>query len=74
MYPTVSCQKYSWSTAGKGTRLKAVEITTERFAVYQSSDNLEIVQMKFFISLFQKVFGKKTCQIHLVNVENCTYR
>ena len=34
MYPTGSCQKYSSSTAGKGTRLKAVKITTERFAVW----------------------------------------
>ena len=36
MYPTGSCQKYSSSTAGKGTRLKAVKITTGRFAVYYS--------------------------------------
>ena len=34
MYPTFNCQKYSQSTAEKGTRLKAVCFTTERFAVY----------------------------------------
>ena len=28
MYPTVNCQKYSQSTAEKGTRLKAVFLTT----------------------------------------------
>ena len=33
MYPTVSCQKYSQSTAGIITRLKALFLTTERFAV-----------------------------------------
>ena len=34
MYPTGSCQKYGLSTAGKRTRLKDVEITTNRFAVH----------------------------------------
>ena len=34
MCPTIDCQKYSQSTAGIITRLKAVLLTTKRFAVY----------------------------------------
>ena len=38
MYPTGSCQKYSWSTADKNTLLKAVNFTTERSAVYKDTE------------------------------------
>ena len=80
MYPTVSCQKYSQSTAGIITRLEAVLLTTERFTVqsvildictffmFTSCKNWILVtafpQAKRVISFFQSWFYH-VCVVYL---------